>query len=148
MPAHLLAVLHYKAGQVSEDIAVNGVKQPVFFTSHLIENHETCDQLAIYVFWASIGICFAFCCDNNRSHQSGVCLHRFINVPVIPPHNGTCLSCSRAAVFVGKPVVSKFTAGTYNGTPPSGNVIATFIVFVVMQAMRVHAMCAIGAVQK
>ena len=50
IPTHLLALRHDQAGQISEDVTVNRIEQPLGFCQQLVEDHEGRNEFPVYPF--------------------------------------------------------------------------------------------------
>src|SRR6185312_2229944 len=92
MPAHSAALIYNKAGEIAENVSIDGVHHAAFLALLLIENHEQGHEFLVNIFGRTIGFGFSSGSNDDRPDQAGVDFIRLVNMTVIRPHDGAGLT--------------------------------------------------------
>src|SRR5882757_5691792 len=148
IPAYLLPLFHRQARKIAKYETINGIKLSLRFAPHLVEDHESCNKFAVDILRRPIGLGFAFRGNDDWAQQAGVDLVGGIHMAVIPPHDRTRLPRAGSATFVSKPVVSKTSSWRDPVALSEWNIERAFTILVVTQAVRMHVVGSLPAIQK
>src|SRR6476646_10990349 len=116
IPANALALVHDQSRQVGEDVAVQGMVEPLFAIPgrfavlQLVEDPEKNNELSGDVNRSVILFGASARSHNDWSDQAAIGFHRLVDVTVIKPQTRT-FSGRRPAAGIGQPMVSEIAAG-------------------------------------